>query len=212
MSIVTAPTPERTPASQLSAPPRREMEFLPALLSYLVPGLGQISQGRIGKGVLFFVCVYALFFYGTVLGSGTATVQGKQHRIASPVYLPDTVLDAPDGRDQRNNPWKLPRVMANLYNRPQFAAQFWVGIAAWPAVWQYWHFDANKEDPLFGLYQRAPDQETLNAVHNVQDKQIDLGWVFTVIAGVLNVLVIYDALAGPAHPAPAPEEPKGTPT
>ena len=26
----------------------------------------------------------------------------------------------------------------------------------------------------------------------------DLGWVYTVIAGVLNILVIYDAFAGPA--------------
>ena len=31
------------------------------------------------------------------------------------------------------------------------------------------------------------------------DKSPDLGWMYTVIAGVLNILVIYDALAGPAH-------------
>jgi hypothetical protein len=38
---------------------------------------------------------------------------------------------------------------------------------------------------------------------------MDLGWVYTVIAGVLNIMVIYDAFAGPAFlapPAPAPEE------
>jgi hypothetical protein len=27
---------------------------------------------------------------------------------------------------------------------------------------------------------------------------VELGWVYTVIAGVLNILVIYDAVAGPA--------------
>ena len=30
------------------------------------------------------------------------------------------------------------------------------------------------------------------------DKTWDLAWVYTVIAGVLNVMVIYDAFAGPA--------------
>jgi hypothetical protein len=27
---------------------------------------------------------------------------------------------------------------------------------------------------------------------------LELGWVYTVIAGVLNIMVIYDAVAGPA--------------
>src|SRR5271165_7489210 len=50
-----------------------------AVLSYLVPGLGQIYQGRVAKGLLFMVCLYGLFFYGMYLGSW------------SNVYLPDTV-------------------------------------------------------------------------------------------------------------------------
>jgi hypothetical protein len=41
-------------------------------------------------------------------------------------------------------------------------------------------------------------------------KKWELAWVYTVIAGVLNLLVIYDALAGPVvrddePPAPAPQ-------
>jgi hypothetical protein len=46
----------------------------------------------------------------------------------------------------------------------------------------------------------------LNKLQRDGDKTWDLGWVYTVIAGVLNVLVIYDALAGPAF-----REGKGTP-
>src|SRR5436309_1990986 len=83
---------------------------LPALLSYLVPGLGQIYQGRIGKGTLFFVCVYGLFFYGMALGSWRN------------VYLPDTA--------QFNDPFHMGSPLADLYNRPQFLGQFWVGVAA----------------------------------------------------------------------------------
>src|SRR5262249_57670707 len=86
---------------------------LPALLSYLVPGLGQIMQGRVGKGLLFLVCIYTLFFYGQYLGTATARADGVEYHVASNVYLPDTA-----GTD---NPFNLPPLAANLYNRPPFA-------------------------------------------------------------------------------------------
>src|SRR3712207_1092936 len=93
------------PHSRLHSP-------LAGFLSYLVPGLGQVYQGRVGKGVLFFLCLYALFFYGMFLGSGTATVQDRNVSITSNVYLPDTA-------DQgQNNSWRLPTLLVNLYNRP----------------------------------------------------------------------------------------------
>ena len=162
---------------------------LPALLSYLVPGLGQIYQGRVGKGVLFLVCIYGLFFYGMALGDWKN------------VYLPDTA--------KVNDPLGLSRqspTLANLYNRPQFLGQFWVGVAAWPAVIQYNSKDPN---PVLGSFQRDPGDAVLNELQTNGDKTWDLGWVYTVIAGVLNILVIYDAFAGPAFgAAPKPAAPK----
>src|ERR1700693_1588418 len=100
------------PPSEKVPPP--ENGPLAAFLSYLIPGLGQMYQGRIGKGILFFVCVYTLFFYGMFLGHW------------SNVYLPDTT----GPKNDANNPWGLSRPIANLYNRPHFVGQFWVGIAA----------------------------------------------------------------------------------
>ena len=44
---------------------------------------------------------------------------------------------------------------------------------------------------------QAPPEAELNKLQRDADKRWDLGWVFTVIAGVLNILVIYDALCGP---------------
>ncbi|HTU20842.1 MAG TPA: DUF6677 family protein [Gemmataceae bacterium] len=172
-----------------------------AVLSYLIPGLGQIYQGRIGKGILFFVCVYTMFFAGTYLGSGTVHLKDETFTVTSNVYLPDTA--------EQNNPFNLPRLAANLYNRPQFAGQFWVGMAAWPAVWQYLSYDPRQEhgDALLGNFERTPSEAALNAVHTSGDKLLELGWVLTVIAGVLNVMVIYDALAGPAF-LPADEDDK----
>jgi hypothetical protein len=162
-----------------------------ALLSYLVPGLGQIYQGRIGKGLLFFVCVYTLFFAGLYMGSW------------SNVYIPDTT--GPDNKD--NNPWNLPRAAANLYNRPHFLGQFWVGIAAWPAIYQYARYDPNAANPPLNGFQRQPPEDKLQELQRDGDKTWDLAWVYTVIAGVLNVMVIYDALAGPAFRPGRKEEP-----
>ena len=42
-----------------------------------------------------------------------------------------------------------------------------------------------------------PEKVTLNKLQREGNKRWDLGWVYTVIAGVLNLLVIYDAFAGP---------------
>jgi len=150
------------------------------MLSYLVPGLGQIYQGKIGKGLLFLVCLYGMFFYGMSLGSWKN------------VYLPDTA------RDKSLNPWNLPAPVANVYNRLHFAGQFWIGVAAWPAIYQYWTVDREHKDGAVGSFERTPSEEELNRLQREGDKSWDLGWVYTVIAGVLNILVIYDAYAGAA--------------
>src|SRR5262249_52216939 len=101
-------------------PPGRVYSPLAGFLSYLVPGLGQICQGRTSKGLFFLVSIYALFFGGMYLGDWKN------------VHLPDTA--------RINGPTNLPPFLANIYNRPQFAGQFWIGVAAWPAIWQYNHW------------------------------------------------------------------------
>jgi hypothetical protein len=167
-------------------PPREPVAPLPdysplaGLLSYVVPGLGQIYQGRIGKGILFLVCLYGMFFTGMALGHWKN------------VYLPDTAA--------KNGQAWLPVPVANLWSRLHFAGQFWIGAAAWPALWQYAHYDPNQDaDSVFGTFERAPkNDDDLNKLQQNSDKTWDLGWVYTVIAGVLNILVIYDAFAGAA--------------
>jgi hypothetical protein len=200
------------------------------VLSYLVPGLGQIYQGRVGKGLLFLVCIYTLFFYGQRLSSGSVTVGEQTYTLNGCVYIPDVAQEEP-------KPVDLPDLALNLWKRPQFVGQFWVGVAAWPAVLQYVE-KKNKKDaalkacaavmgrgtasdderkeaeqeckaaleqlenspglPLLGRFEREPSASAINAVGNAGDKRLELGWVYTVIAGVLNIMVIYDAVAGPA--------------
>lgn len=175
-------------------PPPIKYDLFGAFLSYLVPGLGQMAQGRYGKGLLFLISLYSLFFYGWVLGS-------KQN-----VYLPDY---------HSGEASTTGRIASDVYARFQFVGQFPIGMAAWPAVYQYVHSvraGANEPPPFNGWFS-APSIDRLNDLQRNGDKTWDLGWVYTVIAGVLNVLVIYDALAGPAfrevRGAPATPTPPG---
>jgi hypothetical protein len=185
------------------APPvPRTYDPFAALLSYLVPGLGQIYQGRFGKGLLFMVCLLGMFFFGMYLGSWKN------------VYLPNRPGNA--ALPVVNVSWPV----ALVNDRLAFAGQFWIGIAAWPAVLQYnekW-FVSEQASPWWHSFQQAPSPDELNSLQAdpPADKTWDLAWVYTVIAGVLNILVIYDALAGPAfqgheeHPEPAPVQEAAT--
>ena len=173
----------------MASPPPTEPQFPPvkldplaALLSYIIPGLGQIYQGRVGKGLLFFGGLYLLFFYGMWMG------QWRN------VWLPDADPLPPVAVGGQN----LGGVPKAVSYRFQFLGQFWIGAAAWPAVYQYAVFDPAKDaGPIFGKFQRMPEEKELNELQRNGNKRWDLGWVYTVIAGVLNLLVIYDAFAGP---------------
>ncbi len=165
---------------------KRPTSPLAGLLSYLVPGLGQIYQGRVGKGLLFLVCLYVLFFYGLYLGNWQNVYVYFQ-----PPPAPQDRLVQPN----RNPLYNL------ITDRARFFAQAWIGIAAWPAILQYMKYDPNAEQhPVLGKFERMPTEAEQNAMLRDNDKSPDLGWVYTVIAGVLNILVIYDAYAGPVFP------------
>jgi len=180
--MASAPPTTTTEQPQPPPLPPVTLDPLAALLSYLVPGLGQIYQGRVGKGLLFFGGLYALFFYGMWMG------QWKNVWLPDATALPDVSIAG----QQLGGPAKA------LKYRLEFLGQFWIGAAAWPAVHQYATFDSTKEKgKLFGKFQRAPSESELNELQRNGDKRWDLGWVYTVIAGVLNLLVIYDAFAGP---------------
>jgi hypothetical protein len=158
-----------------------------------------------GKGLLFLAGIYGLFFYGMHLGKWQN------------VYLPQAV------EHPRTDPAiNVPR---DIFARPQFLGQFWTGVVAWPAIFQYATYDPGKSvGNLFGTWERTPYEyrvnpnaplerrggpeppqaavdfsgKTIDEQQTDGDKGYDIGWVCTVVAGVLNILVIYDAFAGPA--------------
>lgn len=134
-----------------------------AVLAWLVPGLGHIYQGRIGKGILFAICILGLFLVGFRQGD---------YRV---VYF----------RWDKNE-WRW-----------HYLAQLGAGVIAMPAIlykpqWRTW-LPASVRD-----FEVQPTDEEIDALHREHGNEIDIATVYTVIAGLLNILVIYDALAGPA--------------
>ena len=182
------------PSAPVNQTPHEPSAFA-AFLSYLIPGLGQIYQGRYGKGILFMVSLLGMFYLGQAMGNWQN------------VYIqhPDDNRHHPD--DNRQNP----RSLVSLITRWHYGGQFWIGISAWPALFQHFEMPVPGKTlfPILTDYQKMPEEHELNRFFVNSDKTPDLGWVYTVVAGMLNILVMYDAYAGPvffALPRPASRE------
>jgi hypothetical protein len=153
--------------------------WLAALLAWLMPGMGHLYQGRTGKGLLFFVCIVGTFAFGLWIGEGK-------------------VVYASGPGDE---PWRW-----------QYYCQLGVGLPAMPALLERARKEQGKP-PLLGGMMRPPSPRTQpwtdDSRHaTVQPNELamwtvdmhpryELGTVYTVIAGLLNLLVICDAYAGP---------------
>src|SRR5262245_17604921 len=194
--------------------PEHPVSLWAGFLSYLVPGLGQISQGRFGKGILFIVCLISLFHVGQAMGDwknvyipASDELSRLQDRIKElrEAQPPDVEeinrtresIKEVAGESRRTRLGRLPN---NLYERWHYLGQFWIGVSAWPALWQYFALPVPEEEshPFLHNLQSRPSEAEINRFWLNSDKTPDLGWIYTVIAGVLNILVIYDAYAGPA--------------
>jgi hypothetical protein len=166
---------------------------LAAFLAWLIPGLGHFYQGRTAKGTLFSVCILGTFLYGLYIGNGQV------------VYASTT---------------------PSLLSRWQYIFQLGVGLPAAPAAVQAWRAE-NGKPPLFGDFMRPPKMQgdfrssdlSNNEVkhpdevakwnHDLADL-FEMGTVYTIVAGLLNLLVICDAYGGPLviHP-PEKKKPDG---
>jgi hypothetical protein len=140
-----------------------------AFLAWLFPGLGHFYQGRAGKGWLYMICILGLYYLGFLLGEGKI------------VY------------------WRW----VNPLNNPErfclhYVGQFFVGLPALPALIQgtLSHYDLG---PILGGFMAEPLQNVINGLHPRLGKLVEIGTIYTTVAGLLNVLAIYDAYEGPAY-------------
>jgi len=170
------PTDPSQPAIDLKEP------VLAAFLAWLVPGLGHLYQRRWAKAGLFFVCIMTTFVYGLYLGGSSELGWGRT------VYF-----------SLRQEDRRLP-----------FFCQVGVGLPSLPALVQANRVRGGKA-PLFKGFMAPPrinpgdgpaDQPTLHQLHRQLHRYFELGTVYTMIAGLLNILAIYDAGAGPVFSEP----------
>jgi hypothetical protein len=165
---------------------------LAALLAWMVPGLGHLYQGRTAKGVLYFVCIFGTFSYGVYLGGNAELGWGRvvyaswrpgDRRLP---YLCQVAVGLP----------AMPAlVQATLVRRGK--EPLWRGFMAPPSL-DPGNFDRFGEIEMGGnggLHRAG--QPTIHVLHKVLHRYFELGTVYTMIAGLLNILVIYDAWGGP---------------
>jgi len=140
-----------------------------ALLAWLIPGLGHYYQGRTRKAILYATCIFGLYFLGFFMGDGKIVYW----RWVNPLENPERFC---------------------IY----YIGQFFMGIATLPALIQATleHF---KFSPILWGYLAEPSQNVINGLHPKLGKLVEIGTIYTTVAGLLNVLAIYDALEGPAY-------------
>ncbi len=141
-----------------------------AVWAWLWPGAGHLYQRRYAKGILFMVCILVTYFFGLTLGGGHV------------VYAS----------------WKKGD------KRWQYFCQLGVGAPALPALVQSQRVRSGGE-PLLADVMAPPDYisansevpDGLSAWHLHYHTYFELGTLYTMVAGLLNVLAIYDAYSGP---------------
>ncbi len=161
------------------------------VLAWLVPGLGHWYQGRRAKAIIFAAAIWPILLAGLWMGSyWEATPNGDATRrllIARNVYCS----------------WR--QGDKRLYFVPQAA----IGAVAIPACWQA--RNPAKGDGVGATAfapPRLPSEATTRSNQPSADEIVaslhswlDVGTIFTVVAGLLNLLAIFDAAGGPVPPS-----------
>jgi hypothetical protein len=147
--------------------------------AWFLPGAGHLYQRRYGKGILFMTCILSTWFFGLWIGGGRV------------VYASWTETD----------------------KRLQYICQVGVGLPALPALVQGYRVTIADKLPLMDGFMAPPEQpmrpgqwDDLARIHRDLGPRWHIGELYTMVAGLLNILVIYDAAAGPVFASPKKEE------
>jgi len=177
---------------------------LAAVLSWAVPGLGQLYQGRTTKGSLFMVGILTTFVFGLWLGGGKVVYaswkpgdtrwayvcQAGAGLVALPAVVQSVQVLGPARQPLFLNGFMAPPLAPGQYVSRAYADR----LAA--------HEAGIRPDDFFDkppLKQFRHDQ--LSQWHRQLGKFFEIGTLYTMLAGLLNLLVIYDAWAGPLGPS-----------
>ena len=156
--------------------------WLALFLAWLWPGAGHLYQRRVAKGLLFMICILGLYFFGLVMGGGHVVYASWQP----------------------------------AHRRYPYLCQFWVGLPALPALVQNRLVRAHPDaQPLLGGWMAPPrhfhpkQRDELARWYERYGILFDMGTLYTMIAGLLNILAMYDAFGGPVGSAEEEEDSAG---
>ena len=178
-----------------------------AFLGWLWPGAGHLYQRRYAKGWLYMVCIVGTFVFGMGLGRGRVVYASTRkndirwqfyfqlggRRIALPAIV-QAYKTRGGGEPFFPLARRYPRNDQDAEGRYR---QF--QIIRDPADLER----LGKKSLVDGLYAPpvGPIDEQQNDVlgmwHFESSQLYDLGTLYTMVAGILNLLVVYDAMCGP---------------
>lgn len=182
--IVRLPDPEHPVEINLRNP------LLAALWAWLIPGAGHLYQRRYAKGVLFMVCILTTYFFGLALGDGKVVYASFRRSDMRYPYLCQIGVGLPalPALIQRH------RMFKPVNGRSPLPKPLWGGLMAPP------------RQPV-----REQEADQLAEWHRKLKSRFELGTVYTMVAGLLNILAIYDAYAGPVFTSPEDRKDKPPP-
>ena len=153
---------------------------LAALLAWLLPGAGHFYQGRMTKAAIFFICIMSTWIFGFAVGGS------------------HVVYSSWEPGDKR---W-------------HYYLQAGAGVISFPAYIQGRRMNdatdsftgetKSNYEPLWNGFMAPPvrpviesEADEVAAWYAQRGAGYEMGTWYTVIAGLLNILVIYDAYGGP---------------
>ena len=183
---------------------------LAAFLAWLLPGLGHLYQGRTAKAILYFVCLMSTFAYGCYLGGSRELGWGRvvyyawredETRLS---YICQVGIGLP----------ALPAlVQANRARHQQDGegVPMWGGfmappLAKVPAVEESVSRNDVETRRSLEAERHQRHQFTVDELNLKLANYFELGTLYTMVAGLLNILVIYDAYSGPVLPDTGKDE------
>ncbi len=183
-------------------------QYWAAFLAWLIPGAGHIYQGRYAKGLLFMVCILSTFIYGLGLGRGRCVYATDSTGKLNYYYIGQIGVGIP----------ALPAVAQSIKTSgggdpffelcERFPADFGnerlrfrkIDREKYPDEADIPH-DLTLKDGLMAppagpINENNPD--TLAMWQFDYKHMYEIGVLYTLVAGLLNLLAIYDAFCGPA--------------
>jgi hypothetical protein len=220
-TLSSAPVSDR-PATDDATPELIDLldPWTAGLLAWLVPGWGHWYQGRRPKAILFFLCIFGTFAFGCYLGETRVVYASWRPQDHRPAYLCQVAVGLP-ALPALVQAWRFrdPNLQIEAAERDaEHHARLGDWFMAPPFVLDTELFNrgpanAYEQDQrtlqqrllrIFNPGQVAADDQAdeLDLLNKRLNRYFEFGTVYTMIAGLLNILAIYDAIGGPAQSDP----------